>query len=44
MNLSSNFDSFSAHLKPFAGNFLDISHQYKLFASKYIRYDDSMLL
>ena len=38
MNLSLNLDSFDfpTHLKPFMGIFWDITHPYKLFASKYI--------
>ena len=39
-----NLDRSFSHLKPFTGNFLDITYPYKLFASKYIKYDDSMLL
>ena len=44
MNLSLNFNGFCTHLKAFKGNFRDITHPYKLFASKYIKYDDSMFL
>ena len=38
MNLSLNLNSFDfpTHLKPFMGIFWDITHPYKLFASKYI--------
>ena len=41
---SLNLWMFSSHSKPFTGTFWDIAHPYKLFASKYISYDDSMLL
>ena len=46
MNFSSNYDrsSPSIHLKPCKGNFCDIAYQYKLFASKYSKYDDSAFL
>ena len=37
-------DKFFTYLKPFRGIFWDIAHQYKLFASKYIRYDDMISL
>ena len=37
-----NFDSSFTHSKPFTGNFWDIPHPYKLFASNYSRYDDIM--
>ena len=32
------------HINPFTGNFWDIAYPYKLFASKYVRYDDSTFL
>ena len=35
---------FFTHLKPSRGNFWNIAHRYKLFASKYISYDDSLEL
>ena len=44
MNLSLNLDKFYTQLKPFTSNFWDIAHSYKLFASKYIRYDDMISL
>ena len=44
MKSSLNSDNFFIHLKPFTGNFCGIAHSYKLFACKYIRYDDSMFL
>ena len=31
-------------LKPFTGNIWNVVHPYKLFASKYTRYDDSLFL
>ena len=36
-----NWDVFSTHLKPYTGNFWDISYPRKLFISQYLRYDDS---
>ena len=46
VNFSSNFDrlSSSIHLKSPTGNFCDIAYPYKLFASKYSKYEDSILL
>ena len=44
MKRSLNFNNLFTHLKPFTGNFWDIAHPYKLFASKYMRYDDMILL
>ena len=41
---SLNFDKFFTHLNPFTGSFWDISHPYKLFASKYSIYDDLLFL
>ena len=38
----SNLDNFFIHLKSLTSIFWDIPHPYKLFASKYIRYDDSI--
>ena len=38
------YEVFFTHLKSFAGNFLDIPHPCKLFASKYPRCYDSMFL
>ena len=43
MERSSNFDNFFTHLKPFTEGFWDIANPYKLFASKYMRYDDMFL-
>ena len=42
--LESNLDDLFIHLKPLTGNFWDIPHAYKLLASKYSRYDDSVFL
>ena len=44
MKISLNLDNFSTHLKPFTVNFSDIAHPYKLLASKYSIYHDSLLL
>ena len=44
MQSSSNLDKCCIDLEPFTGNFVDISHPYKLLASKYMGYDDSMFL
>ena len=37
-------DRSSTYSKPSTGNFLDIAYPYKLFASIYIMYDDSLFL
>ena len=41
---SSNLDTVFIHLKPFTCTFWDIPHPYKLFASKFMRNNDSMSL